>query len=70
MTKSYMRWHRKSNDEMSLQLMIDGRWQWYNTTVYAVPDIKLGGLQTSKGFKTAQKMLALGWEYQQDNKVK
>jgi len=63
MSKNKIRWHRKSNGELSLQLSIDGKWQWYNNTVHAVPDFKFGNLDASKGFSTAQKMLALGWEY-------
>lgn len=61
-----MQW-RENNDQLSLYLTVDGS-NWYHYTnplfsAYCKPDTILEGIQTSKGYRTAQSCLKLGFKY-------
>lgn len=61
-----MQW-REDNSQLNLYLTVDG-FNWYHYTnplfsSFRKPETVLGGIQTSKGYRTAQHCLKLGFKY-------
>jgi hypothetical protein len=63
MLEKKMRWHRSIGGELTLQLLIDNKWIAYHRSPYAQPDHQIG----TKGFRTAQYLLSIGWSYVEHN---
>ena len=55
-----IRWSRKSDESLSLEVYEGDKWVNYKNARLYVPDAPLS---SNSGFATAQKYLSLGYEY-------
>jgi hypothetical protein len=55
-----MRWSRKSDESLFLEIMEGDKWVNYKNCQFYVPDVKMS---SNSGFATAQKYLSLGFKY-------
>lgn len=59
MTK-LLRWSRKSDESLFLEVYENDKWVNYRTSMFYVPDAPIS---SNSGFATAQKYLSLGFKY-------
>lgn len=55
-----MRWTRKPDESLFLEVMENDKWVNYKNARFYVPDVKMS---SNSGFATAQKYLTLGYQY-------
>lgn len=60
MNKKLLRWTRKSDESLFLEVMEDDKWVYYKNSKFYVPDAKMS---SNSGFATAQKYLTLRYQY-------
>jgi hypothetical protein len=56
-----LRWTRKSDESLFLEVYEDNQWKNYRQARFYVPDAKES---SNSGFATAQKYLSLGFKYE------
>lgn len=56
-----LRWIRKSNESLFLEVYEDDQWKNYRKARFYVPDATMS---SNSGFATAQKYLTLGFKYE------
>lgn len=56
-----LRWTRKSDDSLFLEVYEDDQWKNYKNSRFYVPD---STMSSNSGFATAQKYLTLGFKYE------
>jgi hypothetical protein len=55
-----LRWVRKIDESLFLEVMEDDKWVNYRSAKFYVPD---AAISSNSGFATAQKYLSLGFKY-------
>ncbi len=55
-----LRWSRKPNESLFLEVYEEDKWVNYKNAKFYVPDALMS---SNSGFATAQKYLSLGYEY-------
>jgi len=56
-----LRWTRKSDESLFLEVYEDNQWKNYKQARFYVSDVKMS---SNSGFATAQKYLSLGFKYE------